>query len=270
MTLNVKAGLNKVWQHLLVPVAVRGGLRNRQSIPLDDAHMNVAFGYDDEPAIKAAVARIKQHTMTSFERLASLWQQVRYLDRYRISGSFVECGVWKGGSTGMMALAHRSSNETPTRDLHLFDSFEGLPEPDAALDGAKSVAYAGAGDGRLRSVGKCVGTLDENRELMERMLGYPERLLHYHVGWFQDSIPREAPALGPIALLRLDGDWYESTRLCLEHLYDKVVRGGIVVIDDYGHYKGCRDAVDAFIEKRNEPILLSHIDYTGRFWIKTQ
>jgi hypothetical protein len=268
MKLNVAAGWSKVWHNVVVPMAVRGGLRNGLYIPLDRAHLQSRFGYDEEPAIKAAVDRIKRHTMTSFERLASLWQQVRYLDRFDVPGAFVECGVWKGGSTGLMALAHRATRAVPTRELHLFDSFEGLPEPDAVLDDQQSVDYAGAGGGELRSVGKCVGTLDENRELMERLLGYPTDLLRYHVGWFQDTIPRDAPALGSIALLRLDGDWYESTRICLEHLYDKVSRGGVVVIDDYGHYEGCRKAVDEFLQRRKEPVLLSHIDYTGRYWIK--
>lgn len=268
MKLNISKGWQKIWHHLIVPAAVRGGLRNNQYIPLDHAHMQATFGYDEEPAIKAAVARIKTHTMTSFERLASLWQQVRYLDRYDIAGAFVECGVWRGGSTGLMALAHRASHPTATRELHLFDSFEGLPEPDAAVDDQGSIDYAGAGDGKLRSVGKCVGTLDENRQLMEQMLAYPRNLLHYHEGWFQDTVPRDAPVLGPIALLRLDGDWYESTRICLDHLYDKVVRGGVVVIDDYGHYAGCKKAVDEFLQRRTEPILLSHIDYTGRYWVK--
>ena len=258
------------WEKLVVPAFVRRGLRKRQFIPLDRAHLGVSFGYDEEEQIKRAVLRVKDNTMTSFERLASLWQQVRYLDRCEIPGSFVECGVWKGGSVGVMALAHRATHPEPKRVLHLFDSFEGLPEPDARMDDAHSVEYAnGRGDGKLQSVGKCVGTLEQNRELLEQRLDYPKNLLQYHAGWFQDTVPRDAPALSQIALLRLDGDWYESTRICLDHLYDKVVHGGVIVIDDYGHYEGCRRAVDEFLQKRREPALLSHIDYTGRYWVKT-
>jgi hypothetical protein len=231
--------------------------------------MSTTFGYDEEAAIKEAVDKIKRHTMTSFERLASLWQQVRYLDRYDIPGCLVECGVWRGGSVGLMALAHRATRSAPKRAIHLFDSFEGLPEPKAALDDEHSVEYAnGRGGGRLHSIGKCVGTLGENRQLLEEQLRYPASLLEYHVGWFQDTLPRDAASLGPVALLRLDGDWYESTRCCLDSLYEKVVAGGVVVVDDYGHYGGCRRAVDEFLGARKEPVLLSHIDYTGRYWVK--
>jgi len=81
-------------------------------------------------------------------------------------------------------------------------------------------------------------------------------------------VPIESKRMGPIALLRLDGDWYESTKICLDGLYNHVVPGGVVVIDDYGHWEGCRRAVDEFIAGSKHPIFLNHIDYTGRYWIK--
>jgi len=246
----------------------RRGWRPARATPLRDGYIDAAFGIDEEAAIKAAVRRVRANTMTSFERLASLWQQVRYLDRFGIEGSLVECGTWRGGAVGMMALAHLATEPTPSRSIHLFDSFEGLPEP-TADDGAKAASYArGRTTGALDTIDACVAPLADNRALLEGAIGYPRDLLTYHQGWFQDTVPAAAPELGPIALLRLDGDWYESTVVCLDHLYALVPPGGIVVIDDYGHWEGCRKAVDEFLETSEEPILLSHIDYTGRYWVK--
>lgn len=251
--------LNKLFQIAAAPL-IKLGWRPYPGVPLGSVAGSGRFGYDEEKEIKAAVARVADHSMATFERMASLWQQVRYLDRAGIAGDLVECGVWKGGSAGMMALAHRATADPPRRTLHLFDSFEGLPEPSAEKDGAKAARYTG----------DCIGTLDENRRLLEQRLGYPAELLHYHAGWFEQTVPAAAPGLGPIALLRLDGDWYDSTRICLEHLYPKLVRGGVMVVDDYGHWEGCRKAVDEYLHRLGEPVLLHHVDYTCRCWVRTQ
>jgi hypothetical protein len=264
-----KALKHLVWDKGVLRRVARRGWRPPGEIPLDDMFLNERIGVDHEDEIKQAISKVRENAMVSFERLASLWQQVVYLDRYHIPGSFVECGVWKGGSVGMMALAHLRSHLNPTRVLHLFDSFQGLPEPKADVDGMAAVAYSGnRGSGWMSPVGQCVGTLEENRQLLEQKIGYPDHLINYHVGWFQDTLPREAQSVGDLALLRLDGDWYESTKVCLEHLYHSVVKGGVIVIDDYGHWEGCRRAVDEFLEELPEPILLHHVDYTARCWVK--
>ena len=136
-------------------------------------YLRAEFGIDEEAAIKAAVRRVRGNTMTSFERLATLWQQVRYLDRYGIAGAFVECGTWRGGSVGMMALAHLATEPTPRRPIHLFDSFEGLPEP-TAKDGAKAARYAGGrATGALDTIDACTAPLEDNRALLEGEIGYP-------------------------------------------------------------------------------------------------
>jgi len=169
----------------------------------------------------------------------------------------------------MMALSHMSSSPHPVREMHLFDSFEGLPEPRSEKDGVEAVEYSGQrAGGALTSIQQCVGTLQENRDLLENRVRYPSALLYYHVGWFENTLPKVAPAISKIALLRLDGDWYESTRVCLQYLYSKVVHGGVVVVDDYGHWEGCRKAVDEFLQSLPEPVLLNHIDYTGRSWVR--
>jgi O-methyltransferase len=259
-----------LYHQLLAPPVARLGCRPPFGIPLGRLALGGAFGFDEEERIKEAVPRVRAYTMTTFERLASLWEQVRYLDRCGIAGDLVECGVWKGGSVGLMALAHLARGRPPVRTLHLFDSFEGLPEPRAEVDGLEAVAYAGRrGGGKLESIDLCVGTLADNRRLLEKEIGYPSSLLRYHAGWFEDTLPRDAPGLGAIALLRLDGDWYESTRITLAHLYSKVVPGGVVVIDDYGQWEGCRRAVDEYLSTLAEPVLLNHIDHSARYWVRT-
>lgn len=233
-----------------------------------DEFLALDYGFDNEVEAKEAVKLVRGNTMTSLERLVSLWNQVRYLDQYGVEGSLVECGVWKGGSIGLMALAHQRVG-TARRELHLFDSFEGLPEPDSKVDGTKAISYSGQhAGGKLETIGKCVGPIEDSRELLFRRIGYPESKAKFHQGWFEETVPRVSATLGPIALLRLDGDWYSSTKICLDHLYERVVPNGVVVIDDYGHWEGCRKAVDEFLPKLGHPVMLHFVDYTARYWIK--
>lgn len=254
---------------LFVPLMIRMGWRPAKGSPLAGSYLRGRSYYDGEAEIKEDVFWVRNHTMASFERMATLWQQVRYLDRHGVHGALVECGVWKGGAAGLMALAHMRSGHPPVRALHLFDSFEGIPEPRGDIDGSAAVSLAaGRASGALKSTGKLASGLGDSKQLLEVEIGYPKELIHYHEGWFQDTLPRDASALGEIALLRLDGDWYDSTAVCLKHLYSKVVRHGVVVIDDYGHFDGCRRAVDEFVASLATPILLNHIDYTGRYFVK--
>jgi O-methyltransferase len=225
------------------------------------------LGYDEEDQAVAAVHVVDNNTMVSYPKLVSLWHQVRHLDRAGIPGCLVECGTWRGGSSAMMALAHRAHGE-PTRRIHLFDSFQGLPEPDRERDGEKAIEYArGNASGKLSSIGKCVGQLEENRRVMLEVAGHPETLTEFHEGWFQETVPRDAAKVGPIALLRLDGDWYESTRICLEHLLPLVVPGGFLIIDDFGEWVGCRVAVQEWLAGLERPLYANRIGKAGWYFI---
>ena len=100
---------------------------------------------------------------------------------------------------------------------------------------------------------------------MHDIIGYPKNLTHYHVGWFQDTLSKEAESIRSIALLRLDGDWYESTKVCLDYLYDKIVDGGFLVIDDYGKWEGCRTAIDEFNASLETPFYLHYVNRATRY-----
>jgi hypothetical protein len=181
--------------------------------------------------------RVAPYTRVSREKLAALCRLIASLDRDRIPGVIVECGVFKGGAAAVMAY------QTRGRDLYLFDSFEGLPPP-----GARDGAIARA---RFQP-GWCAGTEDDVRRAFQAA-GAPVDGLHLIKGWFADTFPRTT--LPPIALLHIDADWYESVRLCLERWFDHVTPGGYVVLDDYGRWEGCTQATDEFLRDRGLPPL---------------
>lgn len=225
------------------------------------------MNYNDEEQARVALEMIEDYTMTSYERMITLWNQVRHLDRDGIQGALVECGTWRGGACGMMALAHLASG-TARRKIHLFDSFKGLPEPDSKVDGEVAMQYAsGKAGGKLTSIERCVGPLDDNQRLLREIVKYPRELTVYHVGWFENTVPPARQTMGSIALLRLDGDWYASTKVCMENLFSHVLPGGMVVIDDYGHWEGCRKAVDEYMASLPRRPFLNYIDGTARYII---
>jgi hypothetical protein len=113
--------------------------------------------------------------------------------------------------------------------------------------------------------GEAAFGLEQVQAVVDRS-GYPTELVRLVPGRVEDTVPRHAP--GQIALLRLDTDWYESTRHELEHLYPRLASGGVIIVDDYGHWEGCRRAVDEYFGEHGEPLLLTRLDYTGRMAIK--
>jgi hypothetical protein len=222
---------------------------------------------DADPAAAATIRQVQPHTMTSPERIYALIQAVRHVCAATIPGDIVECGVWRGGS---MLAAARTLLECGERerDLWLFDTFEGMSDAtvqDVAIDGRSANSLLNEQDRNdARSVW-CYAGLEEVQAVMSGS-GYPPSRVHFVQGKVQDTLPDRAPAR--IALLRLDTDWYESTRHELEHLYPRLSPGGILIIDDYGHWAGCRQAVDEYFASRRPPILLQRVDYTGRMAIK--
>lgn len=213
------------------------------------------------------LALVKPYTMTSPERIHALVGAVKYLSRRRIPGAFVECGVWRGGSMMAAAKTLLDLGETD-RDLYLFDTFEGMSAPtDHDVDfGGKRAESALAQSSRTDAGSYwCYASLEDVQHSVGT-IGYPEARIHYVRGKVEETVPAQAPA--NIALLRLDTDWYESTRHELQHLYPRLVSGGVLIIDDYGHWQGARQATDEFIAATPDFGLLTRIDYTGRLAIK--
>ena len=222
----------------------------------------------DEP-VKELIQRVRAFTMTSPERIASLHQAIQYLTKNKIEGAIVECGVWKGGST-MSALITLVANNDTTRPVFLFDTFEGMSAPteaDKAYTGQSAAELMQTSDRMDQGSIWCFSTLEEVQENI-KSTGYPMEKVQFVKGKVEDSIPGILP--GQIALLRLDTDFYESTRHELVHLFPLLVTGGVLIIDDYGHWEGARKAVDEYMENHKIKILLNRIDYTGRIAIKIQ
>jgi len=194
---------------------------------------------------------VRPYTTCGTMRLRGLYWAVQHVVTRDIPGSLVECGTARGGSAALMALAAKQRGVA--RTLWVFDTFEGLPPPTDA-DPELAKAYTGS----------CRGSRDEVEALFDRLgvLGQ-SRLVK---GLFQETLP--ACAVDRIAMLHIDGDWYESVKACLEHLYDRVTPGGVIQIDDYGHWEGARKAVDEFLRRRSIDVRLRWLDYTGRQLIK--
>ena len=226
-----------------------------------------AFPSDFDEHVISIIREVRPFTMTSCERLFTLIEAVKYVKRNDIKGAFVECGVWRGGSVMAMAktLLSLNSNE---RDMYLFDTFSGMSSPtqdDVSYRGENAISIFEEKKTSNHSSDWCCATIEDvSRNVVST--GYPPQRLHFVQGKVEDTIPAKAP--DGIALLRLDTDWYESTRHELEHLFPRLEPGGILIIDDYGYWKGARKAVDEYIEKNNLRLFLSRIDDTGRLAIK--
>jgi hypothetical protein len=221
----------------------------------------------DQPLwIQAIIERVAPFTMTSPERLASLCQAVAYIVKGGIDGDIVECGVWKGGSMMAAALALKHLGDT-NRSLYLFDTFDGMSEPTGADVEAttKETAETLLQTSRKGESVWAYSTIEEVHRNLSTA-AYPDERICLVKGKVEDTIPYNFP--GPIALLRLDTDWYESTRHELLHLYPLLANRGVLIIDDYGHWEGARRAVDEYMDAEHLSLLLNRIDYTGRIAIK--
>jgi O-methyltransferase len=219
--------------------------------------------YDGELA--DTIRRVRRHTLTSAARIAALCDSVEYLVRHDVEGEIVECGVWRGGSMMAAALTLLRLGDTG-RDLYLFDTFRGMPEPGQADRPSPYDGYSPHKRWqRKRRRGWAAVPMEAVRAAMEGT-GYPPERVHLVTGMVEDTLPEQAPET--IALLRLDTDWYASTRHELVHLYSRLSPGGVLIVDDYGHYEGARRAVDEYFEQTREPVLLNRIDFSGRIAVK--
>jgi O-methyltransferase len=223
---------------------------------------------DLEPWVVEIIAKVRPFTMTSEERLSALCHAGKYIARASIPGDIVECGVWRGGS--MMAAALTLLAEDELRTLHLFDTFEGMPPPgsvDRAIKFESKPASLILQESDKSSDFWAYAAIDEVRTNLAST-GYPSDHIQFVRGRVEETLPSAAPE--QISILRLDTDWYESTKWELIHLYPRLAIGGVLIIDDYGFWEGSKKATDEYISERGVPILLQRIDSEGRIAVKTQ
>lgn len=208
----------------------------------------------------------KIYTQTSIDRMYSVYKSVCYVLDHQIPGDFVECGVWKGGSAMVAAMTLLSKGDT-SRKLYLYDTYSGMSKPT---------------DKDIDFMGKSVidrwqenQTIDGNNwnyiplEAVKKNLqstNYLMDKIEFIKGRVEDTIPNVIPDV--ISILRLDTDFYESTAHEMQHLYPRLSNKGILIVDDYGHFRGAQEAVDEYFLRNKLYPFLHRIDYCGRLVVK--
>jgi hypothetical protein len=232
-----------------------------------------ALPRDFEPEFKRIHEACRPFTMTGALRMYALYQAVRYIERANIPGDIVECGVWRGGSAMVAAMTLLELGKTD-RTIWLYDTFEGMTLPsdrDVDADGRSALlrwktewAASARGDGAGSDW--CYASLEEVRRNVQST-GYPADRLRFVQGKVEETIPAQSPP--QIALLRLDTDWYESTYHEFVHLYPRLSERGVLILDDYGSWKGAREATDRYFAEHGNMPFLSRVDEAARVAIKT-
>lgn len=244
--LKLERGLD--YQLIMAQDQIRAGMRNL------------------EPEFLDVYGQCREYTMTSWERLYALYKAVQYIVGRSIPGDLVECGVWRGGSMRLAAMTLMSLGVTDRR-LYLYDTFEGMTEPDAEVDvdlhGNRAV------DDwvqiKRRDVKWSYAPIEDVWETIAST-GYPMT----NVVCVKGSVDRTLPDIAPerVSLLRLDTDWYASTKHEIEHLYPRLSPEGVLILDDYGHYRGAQRAIDEYFGKEGKRPFIHRTDYSCRCAIK--
>lgn len=221
---------------------------------------------DLSPEIQDTIERARPYTMTSPERLAALCLSVEHVVANSIAGAFVECGVWRGGSSMAAAWTLIRLGRADV-EMYLFDTFEGMSPPsqeDVDTSSGRLAEELLSGSTRDEEIW-AYAPIDAVKANLDRT-GYPKERVHFIKGMVEDTIPSEAP--DKISILRLDTDWYESTRHELIHLFPRLSTKGILILDDYGAWAGARKGVDEYFASHGIKPFLSRIDSTGRIYVK--
>ena len=210
---------------------------------------------------------IRPYSMVGRTGLLATYDIASAIEESNIGGCFVECGVARGGCSALMAMV---ANENKSgRKVWLLDSFEGLPEPTNEDKYIETIIYKPKDkSASLVSPGYCLGTYEEVEKLLFSKLSLNKDNVFMVKGWFQDTLPKYKDEIGVISILRIDADWYESTKCCLENLYDKVISGGYIIIDDYKSVISCKKATDEFLKDKKLNVKLSFDDRGGCYFVK--
>lgn len=235
-------------------------------IPLSIAQKRFPVEIDDSDKALFQYVRDRRLSTSTDERLFATLMACRHVVERNVAGDFVECGVWRGGNS--IIATHVFRNLGSTRDVWLFDTFAGMTEPTAV-----DVNYRGEhADAKFRVTRRgngsdwCYAPLEEvQANFAARGLLGPQ--VRFVQGDVAQTLARTEQLPQSIAVLRLDTDWYESTKIELETLYPRLTRGGVLIIDDYGHWGGARKAVDEYFARHDRPFL-QYIDQTARIGVK--
>lgn len=223
---------------------------------------------DMDPRFAPLYEACKPYTLIQVERMYSLYKAVQYVIARNIPGAFVECGVWKGGASMLMAKTLLSLG-VRDRMLYLYDTYEGMTKPTAddmsVMSGAEPVMDIWQRNQHGDHNEWCYGPLEGVKAAMEST-GYPMDKIVFVKGPVEETLPATMP--GPIAILRLDTDWYSSTKHEMEQLYPHLERGGVLIADDYGYWAGARKAIDEYFQTHGEVQFLHRDDYSGATGVK--
>jgi len=220
----------------------------------------------DKKGFKKAktIYRVMPYSLVGISGLSQTYDIAIEVEKNNIGGCFVECGVAQGGSSALMALVAHDYKKN--RKIWLFDSFEGLPE--FTEEDYDEKEQSNGKHIRPLEKGSCLGTYQEVEKLLFSKFGLNKKNIFLIKGWFQETLPKYKNEIDKISLLRIDADWYESTKCCLENLYDNVIDNGFVVIDDYGTCLGARKALDEFLGKKKLSVRLIHDGRGGCYFKK--
>jgi hypothetical protein len=253
--------ISKIQEQMLLPVFIKLSRMQEQ--------LWVNMGGESTADIKSGFLevykRCQDYTLTPFKAMYAIYEAASYVAKARIAGDFVECGVWKGGSSMIAALAFLQHN-SPDRKLYLYDTYEGMPDfadNDGNIEASLSpfqLAMNLTAQIRGSNAGILYAPLEDVRRNMQST-GYPEENIFFVKGMIEDTIPAQAPE--QISLLHLDSDLYQSTYHELVHLYPRLTKGGVLLIDDYGSWKGSKKATDQYFEEHGISMLLASVGAGG-------
>jgi hypothetical protein len=224
-----------------------------------------------EPSMSADFMKVyrlcQPYTMTNLYRMYALNQAIEYVCKADISGDFVECGVWRGGSAMNMAYTLQQLGQTH-RKIYLYDTFQGMVEPsdrDTVSWFRRKAIFRWQRSQKSAQNLWCYASLSDVRSNL-LATGYPKENLIFVQGKVEETLSQTLP--DKIALLRLDTDWYRSTLHELTHLFPRLTALGVLIVDDYGHWEGQKQAVDEYFRHNDISMLLTRIDYGARIGIK--
>lgn len=234
----------------------------KEKIPVD--HIIPEIKKDEQALIETAM----KYSMTNPERMWAIIQAMKIIARNKIDGDLVETGVWRGGN--LLLFSKMSDKLGLQKKIWAYDTYEGMSEPTE-----KDISYKGTDsrdllakhpkilDGDSHNIW-CYASLDDVRNNLKRHMDDIGRI-NFVQGKVEETLLNKENIPNKIALLRIDTDWYESTKIGLEVLFPRLVPGGILILDDYGHWKGAKNATDEYF-KGKTPIF-HRVDYTCRLLI---